>query len=155
MRLGTKTILVLSGVIALSTALNFIVVRETVYPSFAELEKQKAKENIGRVVQSIDNEIKHLNLLNFDWAAWNDTYEFVVDQNPDYAESNLVWTSFTGSKLNLIHFSTTDRVVSSGVRATISRRKNRSSSASSQTTSRQTIRFLPTLRRKAKSLVSC
>ncbi|MDH3663228.1 MAG: ATP-binding protein [Alphaproteobacteria bacterium] len=104
MRLGAKTILVLSGVIALSTALNFLVVREFVYPSFAELEKQKAEENIGRVVQSIDNEIKHLSLLTFDWAAWNDTYEFVVDQDPDYAESNLVWTSFSGSNLNLIHF---------------------------------------------------
>ena len=94
----------LSGVIALSTALNFIVVRETVYPSFAELETQKAEENIGRVVQSIDNEIKHLSLLTFDWAAWDDTYEFVVDQNEDYAESNLVWSSFSGSSLNLIHF---------------------------------------------------
>ena len=40
MQLGTKTTLVLSGVIALSTALNFLIVRETVSPSFAELEKQ-------------------------------------------------------------------------------------------------------------------
>lgn len=103
MRLGARTILVLSGVIALSTALNFLVVREIVYPSFAELEKQKAEENIGRVVQSIDNEIKHLSVLTFDWAAWNDTYEFVVDKNQDYAESSLVWTSFSGSNLNLIH----------------------------------------------------
>ena len=71
--------MVLSGVIALSTALNFLVVREIVSPSFAELEKQKAEENISRVVQSIDNEIKHLSILTRDWAAWNDTYEFVID----------------------------------------------------------------------------
>ncbi|MGI9505060.1 MAG: CHASE4 domain-containing protein [Geminicoccaceae bacterium] len=104
MRLGTRTILVLSGVIALSTALNFFVVRETVYPSFAELEKQKAEENVGRVIQSIDNEIKHLGLFTSDWAAWDDTYEFIVDQNEDYAESNLVWSSFASGNLNLIHF---------------------------------------------------
>ena len=104
MRLGTRTILVLSGVIALSTALNFFVVRETVYPSFAELEKQKAEENVDRVIQSIDNEIKHLGLFTSDWAAWDDTYEFIVDQNEDYAESNLVWSSFASGNLNLIHF---------------------------------------------------
>lgn len=53
MRLGTKTILVLSGVVALSTALNFLVIRETVYPSFAELEKEEAEENLSRVVQPL------------------------------------------------------------------------------------------------------
>ncbi len=44
MRLGTKTILVLSGVIALSTALNFLVVREIVYPSVA----------VGRVAKLVE-----------------------------------------------------------------------------------------------------
>lgn len=104
MRLGTKTILVLSGVVALSTALNFLVIRETVYPSFAELEKEEAEENLSRVVQSINNEIDHLDLLLFDWSAWDDTYDFVVDRNDAYAESNLVWTTFTAGNLNLIYF---------------------------------------------------
>ena len=49
-KLKIKIILVLSGVLALSVALNYGVVRAIVFPRFAEIERTEAQKNlqIGR-----------------------------------------------------------------------------------------------------------
>jgi len=73
-------------------------------PSFKNLEQQESRRNIKRCVQCIEREIWHLDeYFGSDWAAWDDTYEFVEDRNEDYIESNLVDTSFTDNDINLIY----------------------------------------------------
>jgi len=103
MRLSLKISLIIACVVGLSGGLSFLIVDQTIYPSFVQLEDAKAEENLNRVVRAVESEVQHLDTLTYDWAVWDDTYEYVVDQNEEYRQSNLNITSFTGSGLDLIY----------------------------------------------------
>lgn len=103
MRLSLKISLIIACVVGLSGGLSFLIVDQTIYPSFVQLEDAKAEENLNRVVRAVESEVHHLDTLTYDWAVWDDTYQYVVDQNEEYLQSNLNVTSFSGSDLDLIY----------------------------------------------------
>jgi signal transduction histidine kinase len=91
---------------------NFLIVRQIVAPNNYRIELEIAKKDMERVVEALNREIKFLSTFTLDWAAWDDTHEFVTSVSPEYIQSNLGDTSFTGNNLNLIAYYDTDgRVV--------------------------------------------
>ena len=104
MKLQTKVFLVLSGVLALSVALNYGVVRAIVFPSFAELERTEAQQNLQRVQRAIHSELAHMDNTAQDWAHWTDTYRFIGGEYPGYVESNLMYETFPGIDMTLMNF---------------------------------------------------
>lgn len=100
--LRTKVLIILLIAFSLLGGTTFIVYHQVLLPSFLDLERQHIKSNVLRVTQAIGNELSHLSVLTNDWAAWDDTYEYIQDQNPDYESSNLVDSTFSLNKLNLI-----------------------------------------------------
>jgi sensor domain CHASE-containing protein len=72
--------------------------------SFGFLEEQDTLQNIERVRNALLAELKSFDNFIFDWAAWDDTYEFVKNENQEYIESNLVDETFIGSEINLIMY---------------------------------------------------
>ncbi len=104
MNLRTKVLLVLSGVLALSVALNYGVVRAIVFPSFAELERTEAQRNLQRVQRAIQSELTHMDNTAQDWAHWTDTYQFIGGEYPGFVESNLMYETFPGIDMTLMNF---------------------------------------------------
>ncbi len=104
MNLRTKVLLVLSGVLALSIALNYAVVRTIVFPKFAEIERTEAQKNLQRVQRAIRSELTHMDNTAQDWAHWTDTYLFVGGENPGFVESNLMFETFSGIGMTLMNF---------------------------------------------------
>lgn len=102
MKLVTKTASALAVVVVLSAGLNIAMVRYVVLPGFLHLEQNEAQEDVSRVHDAIRNEVGHLSRFLKDWAAWNDTYDYVISRNNDYTDSNLVMTSFIDNRLDLI-----------------------------------------------------
>jgi len=45
--------------------------------SFQEVENQNAQQMVGRADKALNDDVQSLNTLNHDWAAWDDTYNFV------------------------------------------------------------------------------
>jgi signal transduction histidine kinase/DNA-binding response OmpR family regulator len=83
---------------------NYGLQHMVILPSFAALEKEEARKNLERCLDTIQGEIHHLKMISGDWALWDDTYRFVQDRNPEYIESNLHWGSLEGaSGINLIY----------------------------------------------------
>lgn len=78
---------------------HFILLR-----SFSELEHQEAIRGITLVRNSLTSSLEHFSDETADWAAWDDTYTFVQDQNQNYITSNLNDKTFVNLKLNLILF---------------------------------------------------
>ena len=108
MRLVSKVALVLAAVITLSVVLNYAVLRTTVMPAFAQLERDTADQNARRVLDAIDSSLDHMRLSLQDWAWWDDTYEFALDDpagaRDAYIEDNLYLESLTALDLDFMYF---------------------------------------------------
>jgi sensor domain CHASE-containing protein len=104
MTIKKKVVLILIFVFLAFGILEFLTQRFLVYPSFQLLQNENALKDSKRVVQAIKREVHHINKLCFDWAAWDDTYDFIKSFSKNYIEANLVFSSFSGNKLNLIYF---------------------------------------------------
>lgn len=103
MSLRSKIFLILAVVVALYAAIDYGVQRWIVFPQFIALEQEEAQKDMVRCVEALRREIHHLDLEAHDWAAWDDTYEFVQDRNNEYIKANLNLESFKTANFNLIY----------------------------------------------------
>ncbi|WP_419904557.1 CHASE4 domain-containing protein [Kiloniella sp.] len=104
MQLKTKILFILLSLFVAFGALQFGVQKFIVYPSFIDLEQEQAKTNIDRVNEAIKVRADNLDILNSDWANWDDTAEFIEDHNQQYINSNLVDETLYNSDLNFMTF---------------------------------------------------
>ncbi len=103
MKLKTKIILILSGVFFLFGSAYYSIEHFIIFPSFLRLERYEALENLQRSIHAIDREIAHIDSLCHDWAAWDDTYDFVESLSGYYIESNLAFTTFDDNEINMLY----------------------------------------------------
>jgi len=104
MNLRTKTLLIMMLIFVIFIALIYILSNEILVKGFVELEKENVCKESRRAVDALYDEIYSLDKINYDWAAWNDTYEFIKDANEEYIESNLIDSTFTALDLNVMLF---------------------------------------------------
>lgn len=116
MRLATLTRWLVFGILVLCIVFQILLQRYVVYPEFASLEAQKARDDIQRCIDAIGRELYHVGLLTTDWAKWDDSYAFVDDRNADYIASNLNDASFANNRLDLMVYLNNDRQVVFGKR---------------------------------------
>jgi len=102
MALWKRTLLVVGLIAVIGLAVEHMALRSLVSRRFSDLEHQEVQRDVERVLQTIQNDVRHLDTVVGDWAAWDDTYGFMSDRNDDYVESNLVTEAFTGLGLNAI-----------------------------------------------------
>ncbi|MBC8074871.1 MAG: HAMP domain-containing protein, partial [Chloroflexales bacterium] len=69
---------------------------------FSNLERQQMNADVGRVQGALAADIEQLTVSTGDYSYWDDTYAFVVGQNPAYIENNLFDQSFVNLKLNTV-----------------------------------------------------
>ncbi|RPJ52492.1 MAG: PAS domain S-box protein, partial [Methanobacteriota archaeon] len=71
---------------------------------YIQLEDQIARENMYRAESAITEQIATIDSVALDWAAWDDTYEFIEDRNEHYVEVNLVDETLANLRLNFMVF---------------------------------------------------
>ena len=103
MSLRSKIVLILSAVVLLFAGLDHAAQQHLVLESFEKLEAEEARKDLSRVVQAIQGEIQHLDRRCDDWAAWDDTWNYVAAPNDAYVASNLGFESFQKNRLNLLY----------------------------------------------------
>ncbi|HSW44428.1 MAG TPA: CHASE4 domain-containing protein [Phycisphaerae bacterium] len=112
MSLRAKTLISVGLTLVGLIMLLYAVPRRILLRDFAALEDQQVRQNVGRVVDALDNDLKGLGTMAADWGGWDDTYAFVQDRNTEFIESNFADSSFSNLKIDLvIIFDTTGRVV--------------------------------------------
>lgn len=112
MSLYKKTIIVVGVTFICLIALLYTTSRIMLLRSFTELEKQDVTLDVLRTQSAITDVIGKLNSEAGDWARWDDTYNFMEDQNEEYIEVNLPDTTYTGLGLNLtLYIDTKGRIV--------------------------------------------
>ena len=101
----------LSRKIALASTVAAIVVvalTMSLILLFMRSLQQSEEQNIGTLVEqaisTFDGQLQTLDVLNGDWAAWDDTYDFVQfpSESEDYLKVNITDATFANGELNFI-----------------------------------------------------
>ncbi|WP_020408448.1 sensor domain-containing diguanylate cyclase [Hahella ganghwensis] len=66
-----------------------VVVLTKLLPAVEELEGQRARIEVDRITGAIFHELEVLEQVNLDWSAWDDSYEFILNQKASFIKSNL------------------------------------------------------------------
>jgi sensor domain CHASE-containing protein len=114
MSLRIKIALIITLVVALYTAVDYATQRVLIRPSFGALEEREARKDLARVQQALLAEIDTLDARCTDWAAWNETYDFVrhsrapADEGDAreierYVAANLGPMTFASGHINLLY----------------------------------------------------
>lgn len=83
-------------------AVIFVTIVIFVFEQSVEIEKESMNKDIERVINSIVYEENSLHTVTGDYAAWDDTYQFVQDKNEEYVSSNFASSSFENLHVNLV-----------------------------------------------------
>ncbi len=89
MSLGKKTLVLF---LLLGSAIctgSYFALRITVLPTFNEFERQSSKDALTRVARVLEADLRSLEIMNIEYSAWDDTYEYATGRLPEYADDNL------------------------------------------------------------------
>lgn len=103
MSLRPKIVLILIAVVSSYAGVDYFIQRAVIARSFEGLEQEEARKDLHRVTRAIESEIHHLDATCRDWAAWDETYRFVEEPNPEYERSNLSPSTFANLGINLLY----------------------------------------------------
>ena len=104
MKLRTKVAVLIVGLFAVFVGAVYSIQQRVVFPSFLDLEREEALKDIDRAREALSGEIGHLAVQCKDWAAWDDTYQFIVDGNEAYKEATLLPVAFESAEVNLVYY---------------------------------------------------
>ena len=102
MSLRAQTVLALGGLLLVTLAVHFAVIRPMLSGTFARLEVTEVREHVARAVNAIDAELASMESTAGDWGSWDDTYEYVAGELPSYYDDNMTASSLMTLRLNLM-----------------------------------------------------
>lgn len=104
MSLRWKVVLFVLGVSVTFAGTSYLVQRWITLPGFAEVERREAVDDLARCREAIARETQFLSDNANDYAAWDDTYEFIENVNEEYIKENLIPETFENLRLNVLAF---------------------------------------------------
>lgn len=102
MNIRQKCAAAIAASLIISAALNIVVLRLSVFPSFIELENQNAVSDIQRALAAVSLQTAEIDRLVKDYSTWDDTYRYVDGQNKSYVQDNLYASSVENIKINML-----------------------------------------------------
>ena len=102
--LNTKTILFLLSIFIFMLFGTVGILRFFMLDRFSEIEKTLISDHMTRTRNTISDKLTNLNKIAFDWAVWDDTYDFIDDHNESYRQANLVSEVYTNLDIDSMVF---------------------------------------------------
>ena len=102
MNLQEKTLFVL--VVSFVAVMIFITifVSGTLIASYSNLEKSYVEKDLQQVLNKVQDDSDSLSSVASDWGPRDDTYNFVIGNQPDYISSNLIPETYENIRVNFI-----------------------------------------------------
>jgi PAS domain S-box-containing protein len=88
MRIRTKTSVIIIVSVILTIVFSQISLEYFVNKDIKKTEERETRELVSRITANINNQINNLNLTDYSWSNWDDTYYFVQDHNQKYIVNN-------------------------------------------------------------------
>ena len=102
MSLRAKLLLVVILMTTILLVAFLIFTRLILTNSYAQLEQKDTVEHVKRAANALTNDLAELSRTANDYAAWDDTYDYVESHDPTYLEVNYPDATFTNNRLNLV-----------------------------------------------------
>ncbi|WP_128692833.1 CHASE4 domain-containing protein [Methanoculleus taiwanensis] len=102
MDLRSKVILIVIATLAVLLVAHVLISDAVVMQSYSDLELRETRQHLERALIAVDYEIGRVDGLCRDWAWWDDTCRFVGEGNDAYIRSNLVDSTFSQLRLNMM-----------------------------------------------------
>jgi len=104
MSLRMKNLFVIFIVLAAAVIVSYIISDSVLLKGYIKLEEREMLKNVARLNDALSGELLTLERTTSDWAAWDDTYTFIENDNDRYIKTNLVASTYTSLNLNLMVF---------------------------------------------------
>ena len=104
MRIRWKSLLILSLVTIVLTLSFYLISENSLLQRVRGDEQKIAEDNLVRLKMALGSEIKTLASKSADWSNWDDSYQFVQDNNTRFIETNLVPQAFSDLHVNMMVF---------------------------------------------------
>ena len=112
MNIRLKTLIIVGGAVIVLGFVVYGISQTVLMKGFLEIEKEITEKNVKRVINSLYNDISVIDSTNYDWSAWDDTYEFIQNKNEEYIESNLINDTFVTIGINMmLYFNSSGQLV--------------------------------------------
>ncbi|MGA9087396.1 MAG: CHASE4 domain-containing protein, partial [Methanoregula sp.] len=79
-----------------------IFVSGTLIASYSNLEKSYVEKDLQQVLNKVQDDSDSLSSVASDWGPRDDTYNFVIGNQPDYISSNLIPETYENIRVNFI-----------------------------------------------------
>lgn len=100
--LRQKTAIAIGGALTSLIGIVYVATSTILLEGYAKLEEQNTRQNVERVLEAYANSLNELNLTNFYWSVWNDTYNFVGSPTKEFINQNFYDGLFSQGNLNAI-----------------------------------------------------
>lgn len=104
MTIRKKVLFFLALILTCAYLLLFVNSKYILLDSYKALEEEYMQINLNRAHKELKDEITALQLVNVDWAHWDDTYKFIQNGNKAYMRSCLSNDEMKALKLNALIF---------------------------------------------------
>jgi PAS domain S-box-containing protein len=102
MSLRAKSLLVTVLTIAVLLVTFLLLTRLILTTSYTQLEQKDTTAHVERAANALTNDQTALSRTANDYAAWDDTYNFMESRDPVYLETNYPDATFTNNRLSLV-----------------------------------------------------
>ncbi len=102
MTLREKTLVIIGVTLMGLLVVLLVAARQIVYRSFNQLEIEAADENLSRVTEAIAVAEREVRSTASDYAAWDDTCDYIQEPYESYETSNYSWASIQGIYVNTV-----------------------------------------------------
>jgi hypothetical protein len=100
--IGKRTFIVVFCITMILFSMLFLISDVMYVGSYRKLENESVVQNINLVSDTLSSKIDSLSTLCYDWAAWDETYQFAQDLNQGYIDRNLNNdSSYSSIQINL------------------------------------------------------
>ena len=85
----TRFIGIMAVMLILTAGMVYLILHTVMHDKINILEDKYIIENVERTKKEIFKEIEVLDTIVMDWAVWDNSYQFMIDKNPEYIKANL------------------------------------------------------------------
>lgn len=71
-------------------------------PTRDRIEAMDAEEKVSNAIHVVEYELESMRGSALDWSRWDDTYYFALERSQEYVDNNLMDTTFTSLKFDLM-----------------------------------------------------